>query len=90
MIDPQIVQTIIQGGAVGLLLVFGVFGYRVAMVAIDRVSIFVNNHMSHLTEAVQEQTEVTREMSVEIKNMSTKLDSNTTRQVQSEGWELRD
>lgn len=90
MIDPQIVQTIIQGGAVGLLLVFGLFGYRVAMVAIDRVSIFVNNHMSHLTEAVQEQTEVTREMSTEIKNMSTKLDSNTTRQVQSEGWELRD
>ena len=74
MIDPQIVQTIIQGGAVGLLLVFGLFGYRVATMAIDKVSIFVNNHMSHLTEAVREQTEVAREMGAEIKNMSATLD----------------
>ena len=90
MIDPQIVQTIIQGGAVGLMLVTLIMGYRIARLAIDKVSIFVNNHLFHLTEAIQEQTEVAREMGVEIKNMSTKLGNGTVRQVQSEGWELRD
>ncbi|KKL71633.1 hypothetical protein LCGC14_2092990, partial [marine sediment metagenome] len=90
MIDPQIVQTIIQGGAVGLLLVFGVMGYRVLTMVVDRVSVFVNNHLEHNTEAIREQTEVTRQMKTEIVRMSAKLDGNIVRKVNSEGWELRD
>ena len=90
MIDPQIVQTIIQGGAVGLLLVFGVFGYRIATLAINKVSIFVNNHLQHNTEAVQEGTEVMREVKTELIRMSSKLDGGTVRKINSEGWELRD
>ncbi len=73
MIDPQIVQTIIQGGAVGLLLMFGIMGYRLALTAIDKVSLFVNNHLEHNTEAVREGTEVMREMKTEIQHMSQKL-----------------
>ncbi len=91
MLTPEVIQIVIQGGAVGLLLVFGLFGYRVATMAIDKVSIFVNNHLEHNTEAVREGTEVMREMKSEITRMSDKLNSvNTVRKVQSEGWELRD
>lgn len=91
MIDPQIVQTIIQGGAVGLLLMFGVMGYKIALTTIDKVSIFVNNHLEHNTEAVKEGTEVMREMKTEITRMSDKLNTDTVRKVNSAGWEdLRD
>ncbi len=77
MIDPQIVQTIIQGGAVGLLLMFGVMGYRLALTAMNNVSTFVNNHLEHNTEAVKEGTEVMREMKTEIVRMSDKLDNHS-------------
>ncbi len=88
MLDLDLIQVIVQSGAVGLLLVFGLFGYRVATMAIDRVSTFVNNHLEHNTEAVREGTEVMREMKTEITRMSDKLDSgNTVRKVNDEGWE---
>ena len=91
MFDPEIVQIVIQGGAVGLLLAFGLLGYRVAMAAIDRVSTFVNNNLEHNTEAVREGTTVMREMKTEIVRMSDKMDaSDTVTHVNDEGWELRD
>ncbi len=90
MISLDLVQVIVQSGAVGLLLVFGVFGYRVATMTIDKVSVFVNNHLFHLTKAIQEQTEVAHEVSTEVKRMSAKLDNNIVRKINPEGWELRD
>lgn len=87
MLDPEIVQIVIQGGAVGLLLMFGVMGYRVATLAIDKVSVFINNHLEHNTEAVREGTAVMREVVTEVRHMSEKLDGDTTRKVSSEGWE---
>ena len=74
MLDPAIVQTIIQGGAVGLLFAFGCGGFYLARLAINKVSEFVNNHLAHNTAAVKEGTEVMREMSAEIRHMSEKLD----------------
>ncbi len=53
---------------------FGFFGYKLAMNAINRVSTFVNNHLEHNTTAVQEGTEVMKEVVTEIRNMSSKLD----------------
>lgn len=73
MLTPEVIQVVIQGGAVGLLLMFGIMGYRLALTAIDRVSTFVNNHLEHNTEAVKEGTEVMREMKTEIQHMSQKL-----------------
>ncbi len=74
MVDPETVQIIIQGGAVGILLVFGAMGYRLARLAIVSVSDFVGNHLAHNTAAVEEGTEVMREMSAEIRGMSERLD----------------
>ncbi len=73
MLTPDVIQIIVQGGAVGLLLMFGIMGYRVALTAIDKVSTFVNNHLEHNTEAVKEGTEVLREVKTEIIRMSDKL-----------------
>ena len=89
MLDPQIIQIIIEGGAVGILLMFGVLGYKLARLAIDKVSLFANNHVAHLTEAVQEGTGAMREVKTEIVSMSGKLDRHV-RKTQSEGWEMRD
>lgn len=73
-VNLELVQVIVQGGAVGILLVFGVLGYRLARLAIDKVSDFVSNHLAHNTEAVKEGTEVMREVVTEVKRMSGKLD----------------
>ncbi len=90
MIDPEIVQIVIQGGAVGLLLMFGVMGYRVCTMVVDRVSTFVNNHLEHNTAAVEEGTAVMREVATEVRRMSDKLGTDTVHKVNGEGWELRD
>ncbi len=90
MLTPEIIQVVIQGGAVGLLLMFGVMGYNLARQGIDRVSTFVNNHLEHNTQAVEEGTTVMREVATEVRRMSDKLSADTTRRVNSEGWELRD
>ena len=91
MLTPEVIQIVIQGGAVGLLLVFGVMGYRLALTAIDKVSTFVNNHLEHNTEAVREGTEIMRQMKTEIVRMSDKLNrNNISSKANSEGWELRD
>ncbi len=51
--DLDIVQTIVQGGAVGLLLAFGFGGYKVAMKLIAVGSNLISNHLSTLTEEVK-------------------------------------
>lgn len=50
--DLDIVQTIVQGGAVGLLLAFGFLGYKVAVKLIAVGSALVTNHLNTLTEEV--------------------------------------
>jgi hypothetical protein len=72
-LTPEVIQIVIQGGAVGLLLMFGVMGYNLARLAINKVSTFINNHLEHNTEAVKEGTEVMREVVSEIKIMSERL-----------------
>ncbi len=51
--DLDIVQTIVQGGAVGLLLAFGFGGYKVAMKIITVGTLLITNHLSTLTEEVR-------------------------------------
>lgn len=89
MLTPEVIQIVIQGGAVGLLLMFGVMGYRVCTMVVDRVSVFVNNHLQHNTEAIREGTEVMREMKTEIVRMSSKLESTPyiAKTKDSVGWE---
>ena len=74
LFTPDTIQLVIQGGAVGLLLMFGIMGYRLARLSITKGFEFVNNHLSHNTQAIQEGTEVVREVVTEIRNMSNKLD----------------
>ncbi len=71
---PETIQIVIQGGAVGILLMFGVMGYRLARLAIDRGFEFVSNHMEHNTAAVEESTAATKEMGADIKRLAEKLD----------------
>ncbi len=73
-LTPETIQVIIQGGAVGLMLVTLAMGYRIARLAIERVSDFINNHLEHNTEAIREGTEVMRDVKTEIVRMSEKLD----------------
>ena len=48
MINLDIIQIIIQGGAVGLLLAFGYFGYRLANRLMTFGFTLVTNHLSGL------------------------------------------
>ncbi len=73
LFEAETIQIIIQGGAVGLMLATLVMGYRIARLSIDRVSTFINNHLEHNTQAVQEGTEVMREVKTEIVRMSERL-----------------
>ncbi len=73
LFEAETIQIIIQGGAVGLMLATLVMGYRIARLAIERVSTFINNHLAHNTEAIQEGTEVMREVKTEIIRMSERL-----------------
>lgn len=90
MLTPEVIQIVIQGGAVGLLLMFGIMGYNLARQGIDRVSTFVNNHLEHNTEAVEEGTAVMREVATEVRRMSDKLNTNEVHRVNSVGWEESD
>ena len=71
MLDPIIIQTIIQGGAVGLMLVSIVLGYKIARLAINKGFDFVSNHLAHNTEAIKEGN---KEVVLEIRRLSDKLD----------------
>ena len=50
--DLDIVQTIVQGGAVGLLLAFGFLGYKVAVKLLTVGQSLLTNHLNTLTEEV--------------------------------------
>ncbi len=74
MLDAQTVEIIIQGGSVGILFTFGVGFFILARLAINRGFEFVTNHLEHNTEAVKEGTEITKEVVLEIRRLSNKLD----------------
>ncbi len=74
MIDPQTIEIILQSGAIGILLVFGVGIYKLSRLVITKYFDFVSNHLAHNTDAVKEGTEIMREVVTEIRNMSNKLD----------------
>ena len=48
--DTNTIQIIIQGGAVGLLLVFGFLGYKLARLLLTLGQDLLVNHINHLTE----------------------------------------
>ena len=49
-VDTSTIQIIIQGGAVGLLLVFGFLGYKLARLLLSLGEDMLVNHINHLTE----------------------------------------
>jgi hypothetical protein len=51
MINLDLIQVIVQGGAVGLLLAFGYFGYRLANRLMTFGFTLVTNHLAHLEQA---------------------------------------
>ena len=71
---PETIQIVIQGGAVGILLMFGAMGYRLAHLAINKGFEFVSNHLAHNTTAVEEGTAATKEMGADLKRLVEKLD----------------
>ena len=90
MLTPEVIQIVIQGGAVGLLLMFGIMGYNLARQGIDRVSTFVNNHLEHNTQAVEAGTEVMRDVASEVRRMSDRMDIGPAGEPHphnSVGWE---
>ena len=70
-VSLELVQAIIQGGAVGLMLVSIVLGYKIARLAINKGFDFVSNHLAHNTEAIKEGN---KEVVLEIRRLSDKLD----------------
>ena len=49
-VDTSTIQIIIQGGAVGLLLVFGFLGYKLARLLLNLAQDMLINHIQHLTD----------------------------------------
>ena len=54
--DFEAVQAVIQGGAVGVLLVFGYGTYRIVRRMIEIGREFVMNHAAHLTATLERNT----------------------------------
>jgi len=52
-VDLDIIGVIIQGGAVGLLLAFGFFGYKLSRLLITVGQNLIANHLTTLTEEVK-------------------------------------
>ena len=52
MVSADGIQVVIQGGAVGILLVFGFFGYRRALKLISVGVTIIANHMAHVEAAL--------------------------------------
>ena len=49
-VDTNTIQVIIQGGAVGLLLVFGFLGYKLSRLLLSFGQEMLLNHIQHLTD----------------------------------------
>ena len=54
--NPDTMQMIIQGGAVGIALVILVGAYRIIRRGMELVNVFVTNHIAHLTESIDNNT----------------------------------
>jgi hypothetical protein len=67
MVSPDIIQIIIQGGAVGVLLAFGFGVYKVVRRLIEVGSAFATNHVVHLTDALDKNTAVLARLDESIK-----------------------
>lgn len=70
MDSPEIVNVIVQGGAVALLLVAMYGGYRIANKIIDRTAAMMENHLTHLTDAVNEGAKVISAVAADIKRIA--------------------
>lgn len=53
MLDPEIIQIIIQSGAVGLMLTTLFLGYKIANKLINVGSLLISNHLTHMTEVME-------------------------------------
>jgi len=78
MIDPNMVQVIIQGGCVGILLAFGVGAYLVVRRVMEMVNTLVSNHLTHLTAVLDKNTAATEQL-VDIISGCPARESNTSR-----------
>lgn len=76
--DPDTMQTIIQGGAVGLALVIILGGYLIIRRSMEIVREFVFNHMVHLTESIDNNTKTVTLAIEENSTVLTKLDETIT------------
>ncbi len=52
MINLDLIQVIVQGGAVGLLLAFGYLGYKFANRLLTVGAALITNHLTHLEQAL--------------------------------------
>ena len=50
--DPQVIQIFIQGGAVGVLILFGMGIYKLSSRAMDYVNILMTNHLNHIQSEI--------------------------------------
>mgnify|MGYP001598282344 CR=1 FL=1 len=53
-VSVETIQVIVQGGAVGILLVFGYGAYKIANRMIGFVSALVTNHLAELTVEIRQ------------------------------------
>ena len=71
--NPEVIQVVIQGGAVGLLLAFGYLGYKLANRIISAGMTIIGNHMAHVEQAL-----------VKVEKTLTRLDETIERIVSKE------
>lgn len=77
--NPDTVQTIIQGGAVGLALVVIGGAYFTIRRSMELVNSFVTNHMAHLTDALNKNTEVLEHLDETVQALNRRLQTETER-----------
>ena len=73
LFNPEVIQVIIQGGAVGLLLAFGYLGYKLANRIIGIGATIITNHIVHVEAAF-----------LKVEKALTKLDDTIERIVHKE------
>ena len=73
MTDPNTIQLILQAGAVGLLLVFGVGAYLIIRRGMEIVNAFVSNHLSHLTSAIEKNTDMLDKLDETVNSLNRRM-----------------
>lgn len=71
--DSDTIQTIIQGGAVGLALVVLLGVYLIIRRSMEIVREFVFNHMVHLTESIDKNSEVLEKLDETITSLNRRV-----------------